>query len=344
MVDHQHHLAVHRPVARAEHVRRRSDSVRAPGHPPIHRRKMRRFATWQDLMPAAVSRAVRDTFVVHDPGSRLVQCLQADPPQAEAQIGILEIGRRVAFIETAQAGEHRPFDHQRGAGTVIHLAHVVVHGRGGILQPAEIPARGILPDDPAGFLQPPVRIQQFGPDSAGARPMPEQRHHRLQPAVQHLRVVVEEIADTARSPARRPCCNCAGIRGWFRCGSDGCRARAARAAASAPPQASSITITSIGSEGACAAMEARQRRVNGNCPYVGTITETTGSSENGTSRLAGSTVCDHPDGGGRPARRGAEPGAQPVAGVGMKLERGGPPQQQHSPAKLLRHPGGPAVE
>ena len=126
MVDHQHHLAIHRPVARSENVRGvRIMLARQDIRPYIDKDALVRDLTGLDADGGVP--AMRDTFVMHDPGGRLIQCLQADPPQAEAQIGILEIGRRVTFVETTQAGEHRPFDHQRRAGTVIHLAHVVVH-------------------------------------------------------------------------------------------------------------------------------------------------------------------------------------------------------------------------
>ena len=41
--------------------------------------------------------------------------------------------------------------------------------------------------------------------------------------------------------------------------------------------------------GACAAIEARQRRVNGNWPKAGTMTDTTGWSDIGTRMPRGST-------------------------------------------------------
>ena len=147
---------------------------------------------------------MRNALKMHDPRPWLIQGLQTQSPQSEGKIGVFEIGRRIALIEAAHAQEQGTRDHQGGAGAVVHLSHIVVNRLVGIFVPAEIPAAAVVPDDAAGFLQGAVGIQQLGPDRAHVVSAAEQRQHCVAPAVQHLRVVVQEQQILPARGFRRP--------------------------------------------------------------------------------------------------------------------------------------------
>ena len=203
VIDHQNDLAAFRPVTGAHDVLAVAVVILLQTVAP----DLDKGAAVDDLVGLDADGGVapvRDALVMDDLGGGLIQRPQADLAQPEAQIGILEIGRRVAFVEAVEVGEDRAFDHQGGAGTVIHFADVIIRRERRVFQPAEIPSGGILPDYPARLLQPPVRIQQLRANRPGCWPVLEQRHHRRQPARQHLGIVIkkEQIAPPRRF--RRP--------------------------------------------------------------------------------------------------------------------------------------------
>ena len=144
------------------------------------------------LHPHGDVAAVRHALEMHHLRPRLVQRLQPHRAQAEAQIGVLEIGGRVARIEPSQPQEYVPRHHQRRAGAIVHLPQVVVLRPARIVMPAIVPAGTIVPDDAAGFLQRAIRVQQLGANRADIAARSEHRQHAVQPSRQHLRVIVQE--------------------------------------------------------------------------------------------------------------------------------------------------------
>jgi hypothetical protein len=135
---------------------------------------------------------VRYAFKMLDHGARLIQHLVAGLTQPERKIGILEIGRRVTWIEATQGSEQSPRHQQGRTGAIIHLANIVVFGLGGIVAPPVIPPGAVVPDDTTGFLQSPVGVDELGAHRARVRPSDGQRQHRVQPSDAWPRVVVEK--------------------------------------------------------------------------------------------------------------------------------------------------------
>ena len=127
MVDDQYHLPMHGPIARPKDVVAIREMLfrqhRFPSFDEaaaIHH--LVRFDATRDIAP------MRDALDMHDSRGGLVQRLQPHAPQPEAQVGVLEVGRGVAFIKAADAQKHGSFNQQRGAGAVINLTDIVVDG------------------------------------------------------------------------------------------------------------------------------------------------------------------------------------------------------------------------
>ena len=190
VVDHQHHRPVPGAVARARDLL----AVR------IVRGQLLRPAFAEPglvgdlagLDPAAGVGAVRDALKVHHLRERGEVHLPARFAYPEREVRILAVGGDVALVETAEFAEQCRRQQQRRARAVIRAAHVVEFGRGGVAQPAIVPRRGIAPQDAAGFLQAPVRIQQHRAGHAGVGVLREHVEQRVQPARHRLGVVVEE--------------------------------------------------------------------------------------------------------------------------------------------------------
>jgi len=130
--------------------------------------------------------------VVHHLRERREVHLPARFAHAECEVGILAVGRHIAFVETAEFAEQRRRQKQRSARAVIRAAHVIEFGRRGITQPAVVPGRGVAPQDPARFLQASVRVQQHRAGHAGVGVLREHVEQCIQPASHRLGVVVEE--------------------------------------------------------------------------------------------------------------------------------------------------------
>src|ERR1700686_4948316 len=108
---------------------------------------------------AGVSSPGGDAFVMHDLGARFVDHLVAPLAQSEAQISILVIGWSQVFIESANFTEKLRLDEQTSTGAIIDLPLEIEHGFSRIVGMSVIPAVTIAPDDVAGFLQTPVRVE-----------------------------------------------------------------------------------------------------------------------------------------------------------------------------------------
>lgn len=206
MVDHQDKRSIEGSVTRAHHLRAGHDMlgrqyIRPAGDEDIAVDFLMR------LDPRGNIGAVGHALDVHNLGAWLVERGEAYLAQAKGKVGVLEISRRVARIEPAQPREERSAHHQRGTGTIIDRAYVVVFGPGRVIAASVIPAAGIIPDDAAGFLQAAIRIEKLGADRASIRASPHQVHHRIKPAGAGLRIVVEEHQVFADGPF---CCFVAG--------------------------------------------------------------------------------------------------------------------------------------
>src|SRR5690625_5657495 len=90
--------------------------------------------------------------MVDEGGGRLVQDFCASPAQGKAQVGVCVIGRAVAGVKASQRHEILAADGQAGAGHVVGLADKVVLRQVGALASAIVPARCIVENDAAGFL------------------------------------------------------------------------------------------------------------------------------------------------------------------------------------------------
>ena len=192
---------------------------------------------------------MRDALMMHHPRGRLIQGLEADPPQAEAQVGILEIGRRVALVEAAQAWQTqpaRPSARRRSNNRLrAHSCRPAWPGLPGGRNSSPMPSCQMMPPAscrrPSGYssLAPtaPVSGRCWNSDTIGSSQPSSTcvsllRNNRYWPCA-----TAAALLQLCRNPrlvslriSRMP------------------RTRS-RAAASAPSQASSTTITSIGSVG-----------------------------------------------------------------------------------------------
>ena len=200
VIDHQDDVAFPCTVARAHDVFAVGQMlVRQHREPALLKGPL--VAHLAGFHAAGERTAVGHSLVVHDPRARLVQYLEAAVTQPERKIAVLAIGRRVAFVEPAHGVEQDARHHQRGRGAVVHLAQIVVGGPVRTIEPAEIPARAIVPDDAARLLQPAVGIQQLGADRADVT----------------AKSGTAAAADRASPPT--PACRCstaAGTRPWRR--------------------------------------------------------------------------------------------------------------------------------
>ncbi len=149
---------------------------------------------------AAVGVGARtDAFEMHHHRGRLVQHAQAGSTHLHRQIGVFVIGRGVIRIKAAELAEQVGTQRNRCTRAVIDLAHEIVFGLGRVVETAVVPARAIGKHDATGFLQPAIRIHQLGPDQTDIAVLLEGVDQRIQPAVLHRGVVVEEYDEL---PAR----------------------------------------------------------------------------------------------------------------------------------------------
>ncbi len=129
---------------------------------------------------------------MHHGRRRLVVDLEAGRAHGEGEVGVLVVGRRVAAVERAEPLEQLAPDRDRGARAVVRFAAEAEARVGRVLEAAVVPARAVVEDDAAGFLQAAVGIDQLGPDQAGLRCLLQTAHQRFEPARGDHRVVVEE--------------------------------------------------------------------------------------------------------------------------------------------------------
>ena len=134
---------------------------------------------------------VAHAFEVVDHAVRLIEHAKTRGPSGETQIGVLVVGRGKALVKPAEALPQRAANRQAGPGYVIDLLQVVVRGFSRIVGAAEVPARGVAPDNPAGLLQTAIGRQQLraGNPHIGLR---KGREQGLQPAPRDHRVVIEK--------------------------------------------------------------------------------------------------------------------------------------------------------
>ena len=100
-------------------------------------------------------------FEVNDFRGRLHDGAVAALPHLEAEIRIFVIKRAVILVKLAELAEQARLDHQGRAGHVVRVAHIAKARIRRILVAAPIPSVAEAPHDPAAFLQPAVREQQF---------------------------------------------------------------------------------------------------------------------------------------------------------------------------------------
>ncbi len=129
---------------------------------------------------------------MHYLGARLIDDAIAQRAHAEAEIGVLIIGRPVGFREAAEPFEQFAANEQRRSRDVIRVAQEVVSRILGILGMADVPPGRIAPENVSGFLQPAVRIEQFGADRTDLGIAFGGDDEMFEPAAAHDRVVVQE--------------------------------------------------------------------------------------------------------------------------------------------------------
>ena len=96
------------------------------------------------------------------------------------------------LVELADFAEQARLDHQGRAGHVIRVAHIAEAWILGVLVTAPIPSVAEAPHDPAAFLQPAVREQQFRAGDPDFWVAPQRLIQLIEPARLHLGVVVEK--------------------------------------------------------------------------------------------------------------------------------------------------------
>ncbi len=147
-----------------------------------------------EFVPVLIGRHAQ---VMDDFGGGLVEDFAASFPHPQRQIAILEIGRRVAFVKTAQLAKQRGFDQEASARTVIHLSQNVVLRFGGIVVEADQIHRAVPLERRARFLQMAARIDQLGPDDTRIRSRVENLQQTVEPAGQDLGVIIQKQQVTA---------------------------------------------------------------------------------------------------------------------------------------------------
>ncbi|OIQ65068.1 hypothetical protein GALL_533760 [mine drainage metagenome] len=97
-----------------------------------------------------------DAQMVDDLRAGLVDDLQSHLPQAEAEVGVLAIGRHEGLVETPQLREHLAAHGQAGARGVVDLPPLVPAGQVRVLEQADHLRGPVQPDPRAGLLQPAI--------------------------------------------------------------------------------------------------------------------------------------------------------------------------------------------
>ncbi len=150
------------------------------------------FSTWWRLTPCAHVGPAGRPFAVRDDRARLVHDAEALAPRREAKVAVLEIRRREAFVEAADALEQRAANEHRRAGAIVDVARVLVRGIVGALSAPVVPPARVTPDDAAGFLQRAVGVDELRAHHADGRIALRRLHERVEPPGVHFRVVVQE--------------------------------------------------------------------------------------------------------------------------------------------------------
>lgn len=132
----------------------------------------------------------------------LVDHAPARRARAEGEIHVLVVAGREGLVEAAERLEERPLHRERRPRHVVGLARVLHLGRVRRVPPPVVPARSVAPHDRARLPGPARGVEQLRAGHAGAGEGVEGREQRVEPAVGHDSVVVQEHQRGAARLAR----------------------------------------------------------------------------------------------------------------------------------------------
>lgn len=116
------------------------------------------------LHPGARIGAVAGALVMHHHAGRLYQHLVTRCTDRKRQIGVFVVRRHVTPIQPAQRLQQRAWQRDGRARAVIHRPHICIARVVGRFEAAVTPGAAIAEHHAAGFLQPPVRVDQLRAD------------------------------------------------------------------------------------------------------------------------------------------------------------------------------------
>ena len=144
------------------------------------------------LHPGRLVGPAARALVVTDLRLRLVYDPVAELAGGESQVGVLVVRRRVTPVQPPEDVEDLLADKQAGARAVVHVANEVERGILGVAVAAVVETCAVSPDDPPGFLQATVGVEELGTNDTDVFFDLDGAHEGVEPSRKDNGVVVQK--------------------------------------------------------------------------------------------------------------------------------------------------------